>query len=202
MIAAVLLAAAFPLAEGTRWVYRGTVRGDFHRADVVRNVETTMRVTSYAVFGRYEVAVIDGEPSTIGCDREPEPRRIFTVIIRDGARYYEIGTPNPSPFENEAEVKKALEDATPFLEMPLRGRKTIGCEQADNPPMYCWAVEALPKRATYRLTYRSNPTLEMMDFEEGRGITRWHSVHHGSPCEIDLRLVTFRPANLAGYPVQ
>jgi hypothetical protein len=33
-----------------------------------------------------------------------------------------------------------------------------------------------------------------MEFEEGKGITRWQSVHHGSPCEIDLRLVTFRPS--------
>ena len=190
---ALLFAALFPLAEGSRWVYRGTTRGDYHDAKVVRRVETTMRVISHSVLGRYEVAVIDGEPSTIGCEKVPEPRKIFTAIIRDGARYYEIATPNPSPFHDEAAVTKELEDASPFLETPLAGRKTVGCEQADNPPMYCWTVEALPKRATYRLTYRSNPTLETMELEEGVGITRWQSVHHGSPCEIDLRLVSFRP---------
>jgi hypothetical protein len=189
---AVLLAAAFPLAVGTQWVYRGTTRGDYHDAKVVRRVQTTMRVMSHANVGRYEVAVIDGEPSTIGCDKVPEPHKLFTVIVRDGARYYETSTPNPSLPPDEAAVKKEIEDATPFLELPLASRKTVGCEQADNAPMYCWSVEPLPKRGAYRLTYRSNPTLETMEFEEGVGITRWQSVHHGSPCEIDLRLVSFR----------
>ena len=190
--AALLLAAAFPLATGTTWVYRGTTRGDYHRAGVVRKVSTTMRVLEHAKRGRFEAALIDGEPSTVGCDATPEPRRLFTLIVRDGARYYETATPNPSLPQDEAAVAKEIEDAVPFLEVPLAGRKTVGCEQADNPPMYCWSVDALPQRGGYRLTYRSNPTLETMDFEEGKGITRWHSVHHGSPCEIDLRLVSFR----------
>lgn len=196
MIAALLLSVLFPLAEGTRWVYRGTTRGDYHDANVVRRVETTMRVLSRKQVGRFEVAVVDGGPDTVSCEQVAEPRRLFTVIIRDGARYYEIATPNPSPLDDElsteAAVAKAIDDAVPFLETPLRGRKTIGCEQADHPPMYCWTVEALPKRATYRLTYRSNPTRETIEFEEGVGITRWQSVHHGSPCEVDLRLISFR----------
>lgn len=191
-VAAVLLAAAFPLAEGTAWVYRGTTRGDYHRADVVRKVETTMRVIAHAKRGRFEVALIDGEPSTVGCDAVPEPRKLFTMIVRDGARYFETATPNPALPDNEAAVAKEIEDASPFLQVPLAGRKTVGCEQADNPPMYCWSVEPLPKRGAFRLTYRSNPTLETMEFEEGTGITRWQSVHHGSPCEIDLRLVSFQ----------
>ncbi|HKS23866.1 MAG TPA: hypothetical protein VJZ76_13775 [Thermoanaerobaculia bacterium] len=185
MIAALLLAALFPLAEGARWIYSGTTRGDYHRADVVRRVETTMRVLSHRKVGRFEVVVVEGAPSTVGCDPVPEARRLFTTIIRDGALYYEVV---PDELATEAAVKKAIEDATPFLELPLHGRKTIGCEQADHPPMYCWTVEALPKRGAYRLVYRSNPTLETMEFVEGVGITRWQSVHHGSPCEIDLRL--------------
>ena len=142
MIGAVLLAAAFPLAEGTRWTYRGTTRGDYHDAKVVRRVQTTMRVVSHSVVGRYEVAVIDGEPSTIGCDKVPEPRKLFTAIIRDGARYYEVATPNPSP--------------------PRRSSRRRS--------------QAAKRSAANRPTTRR----------------RWQSVHHGSPCEIDLRLVSFR----------
>ena len=185
MIAALLLATLFPLAEGTRWLYAGTTRGDYHRADVVRQVQTTMRVLSRKQVGRFEVAVVEGGPDTVSCEQVAEPRWILTVIVRDGARYYEV--PNDE-LSTEAAVAKAIDDATPFLELPLRGRKSIGCEQADHPPMYCWTVEALPKRGAYRLVYRSNPTLETMEFEEGVGITRWQSVHHGSPCEVDLRL--------------
>ena len=200
---ALLFSALFPLAEGTRWVYRGTTRGDYHRADVVRRVETTMRVIGHAKVGKYELAVIDGGPDTISCDRVPEPRRMFTVVIRDGNRYYETATPNPSldEFTSEEQVAKQIDEESLFLETPLQGRKTIGCEQAANPPMYCWSVEQQPqreivgkKRRPYRLTYRSSPTLETVEVVEGVGVTRWQSVHHGSPCEIDLRLVSFKPA--------
>jgi hypothetical protein len=188
---------------GTQWVYRGTTRGDYHDAKVVRRVQTTMRVMSRANVGRYEVAVIDGEPSTVGCDKVPEPRHIFTVIVRDGARYYELATSSPSPLDDElateAKVAKAVEDAAIFLEVPLRGRATIGCEESEHPPMCCWTVASQPPREIagkvrqpYRLVYRSNPTLETVEMAEGVGITRWQSVHHGSPCEIDLRLVSFR----------
>lgn len=198
---AVLLAAAFPLAEGTRWVYRGTTRGDYHDAKAVRRVETTMRVLAHANVGRYEVALIDGDPSTIGCEKADEPRNVFTVMIRDGNRYYETGTPNPSldEFATEEQVAAAIDEEALFLETPLLGRKTIGCEHAAEPPMYCWSVEQRPRREIagkmrqpFRLIYRSSPTLETVEVVEGVGVTRWQSVHHGSPCEIDLRLVSFR----------
>ena len=204
MIAALLLATLFPLAEGTQWVYAGTTRGDYHSAGVVRQVQTTMRVLSRKQVGRFEVAVTDGGPDTVSCDQPAEPRRLFTVIVRDGAGYFEIATPNPSPldddFATEAAVANAVGDAPPFLALPLAKYKTIGCEQVDHPPMYCWTVEALPRRMIvgqmrrpFRLVYRSNPTTETVEFVEGLGITRWQSVHHGSPCEVDLRLISFRP---------
>lgn len=194
IFAAILLQVAFPLAEGTEWLYRGTTRGDFEHANVERKVRTTMRVISHGVVGRFELAVVDGEPSSISCAESPEPRHLFTVIVRDGAKYYELVTPNPDPLAEELttqeEVEKALEGAAPFLDLPMHGRTKLGE----------WTIEELAPRAIlgktrtpFRLTFRTEPDDEILEFVEGVGITRYRSVHHGSPCEVDLALVGLRP---------
>lgn len=178
-LVAALLLAAFPLAEGTQWVYRGTIRGDFKRADIVRRVTTTMRVVRHEVIGKYEVALIDGDPSSISCEAVDEPRRLFTVIIRDGRRYYEIATPNPVLFDDEEEVAKAVETAALLVEFPLR-------DHAERVASH----KILGKtRQPYAITVRTLPDHTITEFVEGIGITRSQYVHHGSPCEVDLKLV-------------
>ncbi len=184
MLGAALSFAAdpFPIAKGTHWPYRGT----FTTGNDVRHVKTTMRVVQNATIGRYEVAIVDGEPGSISCVVVPEPRHLTSVIIRDGNRYYGLVTPNPSPIEDEYETEddaaKAVQDAALLVEFPLHGQTTIGA------PPIAWAVEELaPKR--HRLTFTSGAEQEIVDWEEGVGMTRWRDLHQVDGCNADFVLV-------------
>lgn len=173
----------FPLAQGTTWVYRGTLTSSGH----VRHVTTTMRIVQNATIGRYEVAIVDGEPASVSCVVVKEPRHLTSVIIRDGNRYYGLVTPDPSPIDDEYttedDVAKALEDAALMLEIPLHGKTTIG-----TPPI-AWTVEELgPKQ--YRLTFSAiDAEREIVDWEEGVGMTRWRDLHQTDGCSADFVLV-------------
>lgn len=190
LAAAILFAAAFPLAYQTQWHYRGTVRGDWTRMTAARSVSTTMRVDSHVKVGRFEIAVVRGTPWEVSCFPRGSGRPPLTnVIVRDGSSYYHLQMQDPDPimdvFHSEREVEEELQGNQPFLVMPMKGRTSIGCET--HSAMDCWTVEE--RNGEFELTYRTNPDYEILDFQPGVGITRFRYNHNGSPCKIDLRLV-------------
>lgn len=188
--AALLFAATFPLAHLTEWRYRGTIRGDYEHMTAPRNVSTTMRVDSHAKVGRFEIAVLRGTPWDVSCFTKDSGRPPLTnVIVRDGNSYYHIQMQDPDPimdvFQSERAVEEELQGNHPFIVMPMKGRKSIGCE--GHSAMDCWTIEE--QNGEFEITYRTNPDYEILTFRPGVGITRFRYNHNGSPCRIDLRLV-------------
>ena len=188
--AALLFAITFPLAYRTEWHYRGTVRGNWDRMTAPRNVSTTMVVDSRARVGRFEIAVVRGTPWEVSCFTKDSGRPPYTnVIVRDGSSYYHIQMDDPDPimdvFHSERNVEEELQGNQPFIVMPMKGRKSIGCEAHSS--MYCWTIDEL--KGEFEITYRTNPDYEIINFRPGIGITRFRYNHNGSPCKIDLRLV-------------
>jgi len=188
--AAILFAATFPLAHLTEWHYRGTIRGDYKRVTAPRNAATTMVVDSHAKVGRFEIAVLHGSPWGVSCFTTDSGRPPYTnVIIRDGNSYYHVQMQDPDPimdvFHSAREVEEELQGYQPFIVMPMKGRKSIGCEAGST--MDCSTIEE--RNGEFEITYRTDPDYQIINFRPEVGITRFRYNHNGSPCQIDLRLV-------------
>ncbi len=176
------------MTPGTTWVYNATIRGDFAKPDVVRHVKTTMRVEEYQRVGRYEVAQISGGPRDVACFAIEHPT--IDYWVRDGSRFYEISRSGPDLLDDPTEesIAAALEDSDPLVIWPMKGRKSIGCQK--DSAMYCWTIEEGDDE--FVLTFRTNPDHEIIHFKPNVGITRYVYGHHGSPCDIDVKLVKMR----------
>lgn len=188
--AAILFAATFPLAYQTQWHYRGTIQGNYERVTPARKASTTMVVDSHAKVGRFEIAVLHGSPWEVSCFTTDSGRPPLTnVIIRDGNSYYHVQMQDPDPimdvFHSAREVEEELQGYQPFIVMPMKGRKSIGCD-ADS-TKDCWTIEE--RNGELEITFRTTPDSETINFRPGTGITRFRYNHNNSPCKIDLRLV-------------
>lgn len=198
---------AMPLARGTTWIYRGTVRGNGEHDDrIVKNVTTTMRVVDYWMAGKYEIAILDpAGPYDVSCLREP-PYVGSVAFARTAGSIWELRVKDPSTLKSEAVVRDEIGFDTPHVVQPLRGRSSIGCEsKIDN--LFCRTIVATQKRlekvkgvdaqvlrATYTLTFRTVSDDRIEEYAPGIGLTRFRYEDHSAPCHQDFRLVEYRPA--------
>lgn len=149
-----------------------------------------MRVDSHKKVGRFEIAVLRGTPWEVSCFTKDSGRPPLTnVIIRDGNAYYHVQMQDPDPimdvFHSDREVEEELQGYQPFIVMPMKGRKSIGCDAGSTKD--CWTVEE--RNGEFEIKYRSDPDDEVITFRPGIGITRFQYNRNVSPCKIDLRLV-------------
>lgn len=190
MLAGILLAAALPLSVGMKWTYAGTVRGNYSRMTPPRKVRTVMRVAEHERVGRFDVYVLRDAPWDLSCFvPKSELPPMTNVIVRDGAKYYHLQLNDPDPFAeamtDEAGIEKQLEYYAPFIEMPMEGRTSTGCQQGSTKD--CWTIEE--KNGEFAITFRSSPDDQTIHFRPGVGITGYGYVNRSSPCRIDVRLV-------------
>lgn len=97
--------------------------------------------------------------------------------------------------------------AEPFLDLPLQVGKVFGSSEwiTRVDKQYMWLVESAGeiqltdirgissshKMKQYRLAYRTNPDHVIVDFVPGVGITRYIYEHHGTPMDVDLKLIEY-----------
>ncbi len=176
-----------------------------------------MEVTEAICRGHLTAALLKGHPGDlVGYDKQGRSRSDYLIIRVGPGKFYELSR------ERAKEALRRLRDEKdllhgllkrydePFFDLPLVPGKTFGLPErvTRRDTRYCWAVESedpvqlkqikeiSPSRTMtqYRLTYRTNPDHVIVDFVPGIGITRYIYEHHGTPMEIDLKLIEFHPA--------
>jgi hypothetical protein len=204
----------FPLAEGTSWVYQGTVRWfDFSSGKAVKTrVTWTTQVKRVTRRQHLTAAVINGFPWDLDwSDGHPQPIDALLLASDDGG-YYE------SPLENVKDGVKRLADSSDslqdlvdpddiLLQLPLaKGKKFCGDteQMAREDDEYCWVVNSVdrisllkvkglePKQyQVYEVSFRTNPDDTELQFSPGVGLISYQYHHHGSIADTDLKLVAF-----------
>jgi hypothetical protein len=194
----------FPLAKGTMWTYRGTVKWTLMNSSTVREKELTwtMEVLDSRQADGRTLARLRGHPADLCWYEDGKAPGVYW-IIREADRYFDVGDlEDPS-----GPLDLARREA--FLDLPLFLDKRWGdAEQVQRPDgMYCWVVSEVRREKpagikgldagrpveVYRAAYRTNPDHQLVDYAPGVGIVRYQFVHHGTVSECDMTLVEYRP---------
>ena len=200
----------FPLAEGTTWIYKGTVKWT-ESVNKVKKSKITwkMKVEKRLKNGPFEIAVMKGHPGDL-CWYEPGKRPSLYLIVWRDNKYYEIRVNNDFDklISDEEYLSTKTDFNSLFLVAPLKKDMEFGNDpdiQRDD-RMYEWVVDneqrsRLPHVAgisgkkvftKYTLMYRTNPDHQIVEFVSSVGITSYIYQHHGTISEVDVRLIDFR----------
>jgi len=199
----------FPLAEGTTWIYNGTVKWTEAEDKIKkRRITWEMEVAKRLRNGPFEIAVMKGHPGDL-CWYEPGKGPSSYLIVWRDNKYYEIRIYNDFDklTSDEAYLSTKTDFNTLFLVVPLKKDMEFANDpniQRDD-RMYAWVVEdeqrgnlshvagVLKRRFTkYTLMYRTNPDHQIVEFVPSVGITHYIYQHHGTVSEVDVRLTAFR----------
>jgi hypothetical protein len=184
-------AAVFPLATGATWTYEGTVTWAGPDGEPIeKQVTWPMQVVETIDRGQWVGFVIKGFPGDLPWSEGEAQPGDWLIVREDGRRYYlSRATPELiAAFRAGQPGTPAADDL--FLETPLVDGQRI-CHGDDT--RYCWDVAAATGGA-FTLAYRTLPDHTMIEFLPGKGITAYTYGHHGTLSDVDVRLVTYRPA--------
>lgn len=165
----------FPLAKGTSWTYAGTVT----TAKGTEPIRWTLRIADMRADKERDVIRVEGDLTQLAF-WEPGRAPKESVWIRRGAK-----------------LGRALGEAgseSPWLEWPLEQGKKF-CDPDD--ARLCWVVEKAEtvnyegaSRRSWELRQRDNTGTQTMQVVAGVGIVAYSYRHHGSPADVDVKLVS------------
>jgi hypothetical protein len=204
----------FPLAEGTSWVYRGTVRWfDFNSAKAAKTrVTWTTQVKRVTRHPHLTAAVINGFPWDLDwSDGELQPSDALLLASDDGGYYVTQFDDVKDGVKRLADLSDSLQDLINpddvFLQLPLaKGKKFCSDpeQMTREDDEYCWVVSSVdrisllkvkglePKQyQVYEVSFRTNPDDTELQFLPGVGLVSYQYHHHGSIADTDVKLVAF-----------
>ena len=201
---------AFPLSEGTYWIYKGVVSVG-GSGDQVSERNVTWKMESRHVIRRADVTVwvVSGFPADLDwSESDPQPRDSLVIQNKDG-KVYQIGAEaSKAAIQRLGNPADALDglltDDDLMFQLPLKQGLRFGDAQsmARDDGMYCWFVDSSavrnlrevkgltsPQRTVFELRYQTNPDDSEFGFSSGLGITSYSYHHHGTVADTELRLV-------------
>ncbi|TAN38846.1 MAG: hypothetical protein EPN23_00935 [Verrucomicrobia bacterium] len=203
----------WPLAQGTRWIYTGTIIRMAAPDRVETNdVRLTCAVLESQTQRGYQVARLSNFPLELS-PWEPIPTNAVAVLVRTPASEFhavEAGQARHM-LARLADPQDKLDDlfdvSTQVMAWPLRPDQRWGDEAATQrlDALNCWRVDSQRKvrvsdvRGIYRswnlpiyqITYRTLPDQLTLQFAAHVGLLTCDYVHHGTPGEMHLKLVEF-----------
>ncbi len=209
-------AQSFPLAEGARWVYQGTVK--WTRPDsaevIEQSIQWDMEVLKVVEREHVTGALIKGFPSDLAWYEDGKrPEEHLMVQVGPDKFYLLSGSQKDDAWAQlqagDVWLGPLLTEHDLWLELPLVRGKVFGdtesLTRADR--WYCWHVEdELPAdlsrirglsgrrpARTYQIAFRTNPDHQLVSFVPGVGVTRYLYRHHGTVSEADVSLIEYRP---------
>jgi len=190
----------FPTVPGTYWVYRGTTQWTVPGTASVEKQELTWRVevVEQRRGDGFEVAILRGFPSELAAYEPGKQPGEFALVILDGAAYYLVEGAAAVAALRGAAGAPVVGDAELLFRWPLRRGDRFGDPDSVARPdgMYCRVVDEASRSRNsgierYRLTQRTLPDREVMDFVPGLGVVGFAYTHHGTVSSTDLRVVEF-----------
>jgi hypothetical protein len=188
----------FPTEPGTYWVYRGTTSWTLPGTASVETSELTWRVevTRQLRGDGFEVAALRGFPSDLAWYEPGKQPGEYALIILDGSAYYL--TEGADAVSAALAGKPAVDDYDLLFRWPLHRGDSFGEPEsvARRDGMYCWVVEEASRSPRsgierYRLSQRTLPDHEAIDFVPGVGVVAYEYAHHGTVASTSLKLVEF-----------
>jgi hypothetical protein len=211
---------AFPMREGTHWIYRGIVRWSNGReGGAVSKVTWKTEVSKVIRRGPLFAAVINGFPSDLDLsDGDPKPGN--SLLIRTGKEdYYLIGADAAQESIKTLGTRNASLDGLLnaddlFLHLPLKpGAKFCDAAgMARDDGMYCWVVSSVDQislndvkglppgtREAYEIRYVTLPDDTSIKFVPGVGIVSYKYHHHGTIADTELKLIEFHAGRRVSF---
>ena len=205
MILTVLLALAistsqrmFPVHAETQWTYSATVRWTEEKTNRVREkrMEWRSRIVDAKSNRDRSVMIIEGFPADLSWYQPDQPLQ-YTVVVEDDK---EVRIGRGTTLDRAREIAAgALEgafDGDTVLRHPAKKGDCIRDPDIDerSDKLYAWCVEDRLPHNGWTITYRSNPSHEILDLTPGKGLTRFVYEHHGTVASAKVRLVKIRVA--------
>jgi hypothetical protein len=193
---------ALSFEAGTSWTYSGTrVRSDGAGGRLSEPVRWTTSIEASRTEGEAGLALIRGFVTELAWSKPDTEPRLSLLACSDGRLIRVTG-------ESEERIRLAYEewDASMastgqlLLETPLRHGQLFGQTPVREDAFYGWSVELvdmpsdLPDSCesdtslTHRLSYRTMPDHQFVEWHSGIGIASYEYVHHGSPGDASVVL--------------
>src|SRR5574341_903366 len=197
----------FPLAQGSYWVYEGNVKWQVN-SDVF---EKTMqwKMEGVDVVKRNDVIGFKmlGAPWDLEFYDDGKKPSEYSFIKVGSSRYYEGTVENYYRMMDENDLLRDLVTENDlFLDIPLvDGEKfcdAFSITRTDS--LYCWlvgetqaklsnvkGVDTTNSMTEFVISQYTGPDYSTYKFVPGIGITQFRYSHHGSPSEVDVKLIEY-----------
>jgi len=192
----------FPLFKYSVWTYQGPVMWIVANSGEIREKSLTIQMTIADTYQRGGIwfARFQGHPSdAVWYEEEKPPAHGAYLCI--GSRVYELDDRRAEEVlrrlqnPKDSLVDLAREDELLF-DFPLLAGKRFGEKDqlARSDGRYHWMVLSQSKMES-ELLYDTLPAHIRLRFEEGKGVTYYEYVHHGTVSEAHLDLIGFTVGN-------
>lgn len=188
-------------APGFTWHY-SVMRLAGGRAGVAR-VSWAMSVVDTASAGRATLLLVRGFVTEVAPSEPPASPRLSILVCSAGSLSQFKGRSDEETRAAFAQWDDSLAiRSRVFLQAALYDGQVFGQDPPRQDVLYGWEVETLAKSPrlprscgtssanAYRLTYRTNPDITVLDWLDGVGVARYTYDHHGSPGRVNARLVS------------
>jgi len=190
--------------QGFSWTYSGTrhwsTGGD--RQDSERFTWTTTVVDARS-FADASLAVVEGFVTELAWST-PASKPEVSALVCSAGHLFHFDVPDDARRFAIDPADVSLLKARPLLETPLRSGQIFGQDGQRTDDMYGWTVETIrsspnvprscgaARGPAYRLTYRTLPDHQILEWRPEIGVTRYVYEHHGTVASVDVRLASCR----------
>jgi hypothetical protein len=190
--------------SGFAWTYSGTrIEGGRGGRGKLARVTWTTTVVDARTAGHAKLVLIRGFVTELAWSEPSTAPKLSILVCSAGSLFRFEGTSDQATRAAFVQWDDSmLSRSRLFLQTPLYKGQTFGQDSPRQDPLYSWDVETLsmPSRTplscgavqgdAWRLTYRTNPDLSLLDWQDGVGVVGYTYEHHGTPSKVDVRLVS------------
>lgn len=190
--------------SGFAWTYSGTrVHAGGGGSGKVARARWISTVIDVRVAHQAKLALIRGFATELaGSEPSTAPRLSVLICTAGRLSHFDGGSDEATRAAFAQWNDSLLSRSRVLLQTPLRNGQVFGQDSPRDDPLYGWEVETLrapsatPRSCDgvqgdrYRLTYRTNPDVTVLEWQDDVGLVGYSYEHHGTPSKVDVRLVS------------
>lgn len=181
----------------------------YHERVGVQRYRMLMSVVDTTSAGRTTLLLVRGFVTELAPSEPPSSPRLSILVCSAGGLRQFKGRSDEETRAAFAQWDDSLGIRTRvLLQAALSDGQVFGQDSRRQDALYGWEVAMLPKAPglprscgagsanAFRLTYRTNPDITILDWLDGVGVGRYTYDHHGTTARVDVRLVSCTPARV------
>lgn len=184
----------FPLHAGESCTYRAQIKWTLPNSSEVRSdtIQWRTHVEKVIDMPGVRIGIVRGLPMQLAWHEPGKSPRLDVVAERADGLWIADAS---SELDANALAERFAKGETPGEQLFKFPVKIGDCIAGDSPPrsdrLYCWGLEeaaATSSGKAWRITYRSLPDYQEIEFLPGIGIKRYVYLHHGTVAEASAVL--------------